>query len=99
MRHEPGLIGVACAAMLLGTASLAQASPIGTPAANRVPTGNGHAFGHMFDDLVDPHGDDHANNSDPQAPHLRKHYTASEWRAAYIARHHHDLPLLKHPGN
>jgi hypothetical protein len=79
-------------------ASLAQASPIGTPAANRVPVGKGRNVGGLFDNLVGSHGGDRAKPGDGGAK-AGKHLTAKEWREAYIARHGHDLPSLSHPGH
>jgi hypothetical protein len=98
MRYRPGPIYVVCAVTLLGMASLAAASPIGTPAANRPPSGRGVSVNHMFDSLVDPHGED-AKDAEGKPRRVHKRLTAKEWREAYIAKHGHDLPSLKHPGH
>jgi hypothetical protein len=80
-------------------ASFAEASPIGTPAANRPGGGKGLAVGHMFDSLVDPHGEDDAKDAGGKPRRVRKHLTAKEWREAYIAKHGHDLQPVTHPGH
>jgi hypothetical protein len=74
----------------------ALASPVGTPAANRPPTGKARSLDHMFDGLAEPKG----KKADPAGPpRERSNVTAAEWRVAYIAKHHHDLPSLAHPGH
>jgi hypothetical protein len=54
--------------------------------------------------MVGPDHEQHADASgaagkgdEPKAPH--RHLTAAVWREAYIAKHHHDLPDLRHPGH
>jgi hypothetical protein len=98
------LIGVACVGLSFGLASMAPASPIGTPAANRIPTGKPHSVNGLFDDLI---GSDHEDRAAGDASSGKggktetrhRHLTAAEWRQAYIAKHGHDLPSLAHPGH
>jgi hypothetical protein len=81
------------------TTSLAQASPIGTPGANQIPTRKGKSLGGLFDNLVDRRGDDDAKTGDGKTRTARKHLTNKEWHEAYIAKHGHDLPSpLDRPG-
>ncbi len=83
----------------VGMVSVAQASPIGTPAANRIPTRKGKNLGGLFDNMVGHSDDDRTNAGDGKTRPRRKHLTAKEWREAYIAKHGHDLPSpLKRPG-
>lgn len=98
------LTGLACIAVSLGFAAAAVASPTGTPPANRPPTGTGHSLGGLFDDVVGSRHDaqtgeasDDRQGGDSGKRH--RHLTAAEWRAAYIAKHGHDLPSLAHPGH
>lgn len=95
------LIGVAGVALAFGVASVAAASPIGAPPANRPPTGKGRSVGGLFDNLVGSNHDGRAEGDGEggktKPPHRR--LTNAEWRRAYIAKHHHDLPNLSHPGH
>jgi hypothetical protein len=87
-------------ALAIGLSSIGEASPTGTPAANRVPTGKGTSFGGLFDDMVGGNHDNQTTdvNGEKSKP-PRKRLSAAEWRKAYIARHGHDLPSLSHPGH
>ena len=78
-------------AALLAVAAVADASSIGTPQANRPPSGTPRslAIGHHHN-----RGAAAAGGSTVATPRM----TQAEWRRAYIARHHHDLPQLSHPG-
>ena len=79
--------------------SLAQASPLGTPAANRVPTGKGKNLGGLFDNMVGRRDADQTDVGDGKGRPRRKHLTSQEWHEAYIAKHGHDLPSpLERPG-
>jgi hypothetical protein len=93
------ILATGCLLLVLAVGSLAQASPIGTPVANRVPTGKGKNLGGLFDNLVDRPDGDGAPAYGGKPAKARKHLTAEEWRAAYIAKHGHDLPSLAHPGH
>ena len=99
------LTSAATIGLALGFAAIAQASPIGAPPANQPPTGKGHSVGGLFDSLVGSDhddrsavGDEPAGNGETRKPPHR-HLTNAEWRQAYIAKHHHDLPDLRHPGH
>jgi hypothetical protein len=93
------LIEASGALLAIAVASLAQASPIGVPAANRVPTGKGKNLAGVFDSMVGRSDDDDARAGDGKTRPRRKHLTSKEWHEAYIARHGHDLPSLAHPGH
>ena len=93
------LIGTSGVIFAIAMTSLAQASPIGTPAANRVPTGKGKNVGGLFDNMVGRHDGDEARAGDGKSRPRHKHLTNKEWHEAYIARHGHDLPSpLERPG-
>lgn len=87
--------------LVLGLSSIAAASPIGTPAANGIPTRKGVRVGGLFDDMVGSHHDkqDKADADGQAGKSKRKHLTNAEWHEAYIAKHGHDLPALSHPGH
>ena len=101
MRRLSRLIGLSGALIAIGWSAIGDASPIGTPPANQVPTGKGTRLGSLFDDMVGGHQDDRQTTEagGEQSKPVRKHLTAAEWRAAYIATHGHDLPSLAHPGH
>jgi hypothetical protein len=93
------LVGTSAVILAIAIASLAQASPIGTPAANRVPTGKGKNLGGLFDNMVGRHDDDQASGGDGKRRPHHKHLNNKEWHEAYIAKHGHDLPSpLERPG-
>jgi hypothetical protein len=101
MRRYSKLILAGGALLAIGIGALAGASPIGTPAANRVPTGNGNALGGLFDVMVGgaDRTDAKAKSADGRIRPRRKRLTSKQWRDAYIARHGHDLPSpLNRPG-
>ena len=80
--------------LVLGLSSIAEASPIGTPAANRIPTGKGKSFGGLFDDMV---GSDHDKQDagasvGQNGKSKHRHLTSAEWHRAYIAKHGHEPP-------
>ena len=93
------MIGAGGLLVAIGAAALVQASPIGTPAANRVPTGKGRNLGGLFDDMVGVANQGHVRPAQGTSRVPRKHLTSRQWHQAYIARHGHDLPSpLDRPG-
>lgn len=84
-----------------GMASLARASPTGTPAANAVPTGKGAHLGGLFDSMIGGGKGNEAKSGEGKTRPRRKHLTSAEWHEAYRARHGHDLPsaLDRHGGH
>jgi len=93
------LIGTSGVIFAIAMTSIAQASPIGTPAANRVPTGKGKNLGGLFDNMVGRHDEDQAGAGNGKSQPRRKHLNNREWHEAYIAKHGHDLPSpLERPG-
>jgi len=99
MRRISRSTGTGVAILAIALASLAQASPIGTPPANRVPTGKGQSLSGLFDDRVASQDAADPKTGDPKTRSGRRHLAAKEWREAYIAKHCHDLPSLAHPGH
>ena len=99
MRGLAKLIGTSGVILAIAMTSFAQASPIGTPAANRVPTGKGKNLGGLFDNMVGGHEGDGERAGDGKGRPRHKHLTNQEWHEAYIAKHGHDLPSpLERPG-
>ena len=99
MARSSKLITASGAILVIAISSLAQAGPIGTPAANRVPTGTGHALGGLFDNLVGGADSGDAKAADGKTRPRRKHLTSKQWHEAYTAKHGHDLPSpLDRPG-
>ena len=85
--------------LAMGFGALAQASPIGTPAANGIPTGKGKNLGTLFDGMVGRRDGGQADAGDGKTRPGRKHLTSKEWHEAYVAKHGHDLPSpLERPG-
>ena len=93
------LIGTSGVIFAIAMTSIAQASPIGTPAANRIPTGKGKNLGTLFDGMVGRRDGGQADAGDGKTRPGRKHLTSKEWHEAYVAKHGHDLPSpLERPG-
>lgn len=99
MSKNSKLIAAGGVLLAIGISALAQASPIGTPAANRVPTGKGKNLGGLFDGMIGRGDGDRPDAGDGKSRPGRRHLTSKEWHEAYVAKHGHDLPSpLERPG-
>ena len=96
---------IVAAATLLFAATLAQASPSGTPQANAPRDGKGTAVDLPFfrhhsappPTAASVGGGKVLGKATPVEP--RRHLTQAEWRKAFIAKHGHDLQAPAHPGH
>ncbi len=93
---RPALLGGVT--VLLALASAGAASPVGTPQSNRQTSGTPKPLSlHLFGGRMAQPGKA-AAGAGPDKPPPR-HRTQAEWRADYIARHHHDIAPVTHPGH